>query len=56
MKLASRSVSTAAITVAAENVIDSPTLVTDLTIASAAGRLAWIRSPSMLPWTLREPG
>ncbi len=54
--MASSRVSTAATTVAAENVIDSPTFVTDLTIASAAGRLAWTRSPRMLRGALREPG
>ena len=54
--MASSSVSIAAITVAAENVMDSPTLVTDLTIASLAGCLGWRKSPSRLPPSPLEPG
>ncbi len=54
--MASSSVSTAAITVAAEKVMDSPTLVTDLTMAFLAGGLGWIKSASRLPARPREPG
>jgi hypothetical protein len=49
-------VSTAAITVAAEKVIDSPTLVTDQMTDSRAAGLGRIRSRAMLPPTPCEPG
>ena len=54
--VASSRVSIAAITVAAEKVMDSPTLVTERTIASRAGGLGWMKSPSRLPPRPRAPG
>ena len=56
VNVASSRVSTAAITVAAEKVIDSPTLVTDQMMDSRDAGLGWIRSRAMLPPTPREPG